>query len=174
MARRTRRGIALALAVAAALAAGCSAQPGTAAVVGDHVISQATLDRYVADLEQVSGSAAEPRAGLSQLILLEVFNDVSVELGVGVTDHEAGAYLDEVVAMTGGQAPAEGYGEGILALATWDLASQQINAGGLADVLNQQVMFELATREIDVNPRFGDFDPETGVVAAESLPWLAG
>jgi hypothetical protein len=158
---------------AVALLAGCTGQPGAAAVVDGRTISTAELATAAEQLKPIfNGGGANDVLGV--LINEPFATEVAAERGVGVSDEQALDLLRSVTEQAlGAEAAADAeFGEGALAVARYSLA-----VTGLRDVPDaQDAMLEyqekITSADIEVNPRFGDYTPETGVTAPVAPSWL--
>ncbi|MBO9569902.1 MAG: hypothetical protein J7503_13930 [Cellulomonas iranensis] len=158
---------------AVALLAGCSGQPGAAAVVDGRTISTAELARADEELKPIFQGAGTNDV-LGVLINEPFATEVAAERGVGVSDEQALDLLRSVTEQAlGAEAAADAeFGEGALAVARYSLA-----VTGLRDVPDaQDAMLEyqekISAADVEVNPRFGDYTPETGVTAPVAPSWI--
>lgn len=155
---------------AVALLVGCSAQPGTAAVVDGRTISQADLDRTHADLTQIIPQL-DARTTLVALMVGPYFIEAAEENGVGVSESQARDFAEQNAAAAGVESA---FGDGAVEVLRFSLAAEQL--GGLPDgqAVVAGVEDEILAADIDVNPRYGDLDPATGQLVAEAPSWLVG
>ncbi|MHA6511034.1 hypothetical protein [Tessaracoccus sp. Z1128] len=155
------------LVAAAALFAGCSPMPSTAAQVGDVRITEAQLDRDVAGCESVGiGSDQVERSALLMSEILGAIADrIATDADVTVTDEEALAVLRENAA----ESPALGNDE--CARVAANSAKLQLlvtKLGESADIAALQQQFEAV--EVNLNPRYGQWDPAgAGVTGTGSM-----
>lgn len=167
------RTVALALTVglAAAALAGCSGQPGAAAVVDGTVITQAEVEQTYDELRPILADA-RPSVVLQALIQSPALIEAAADNGVGVSDDEAAALLDTVMANAGLAADVE-WGAGSLTIAKADLAGQ--NLSGLPDgaEIMAAAQASLGDVEVEVNPQYGQLATETGVLDPIAYPWIA-
>lgn len=175
MARRRLAGLGLSLAATGAVLAGCAGQPGVAATVDDRVITESDLARFVSDGESVLAQEPTADAALSMLILIPWFLDIAADAGAAVSEHDAVDLLEEVLAQTGAEAPEDGFGTGMIDLARWQLVQTELSSGEvLAPDFNAELSVLLDEAEIEVNPRYGEFDAESGsVLPREADAWIA-
>ncbi|MBT0992882.1 hypothetical protein KIN34_01070 [Cellulomonas sp. DKR-3] len=168
--------------VAAGLLAACSGTPGAAAVVDDRVIT--TSDVQVASDELAAlGQQFDVSAVVSVLIQEPTVTAIAQEHGVGVSDADAVALLDQVAASLGqadddtdpgaGEATPETFSEPTIAIARYSLASGNLQEADDADAIGDEVSERLAALDVDVNPRFGTADENQNVTALTSWPWIA-
>lgn len=161
----------LAAVLVASSLASCAAQPGTAATVDGRRITQAELEETVADLRLILGDIATSSV-LQALIQAPVAIEAASENGVGVSDDDGRSLLATVSENAGVTAPEE-WSDGALQIAKSDLSLEALS--GLPDA--QEVTAELnaavAAQDIELNPRYGTVDVETGTVAPITWDWLA-
>lgn len=167
---RTLVGGLAAVLVASSLAS-CAAQPGTAATVDGRRITQAELEATVADLRPILGDIAASSV-LQALIQAPVAIEAASENGVGVSDDDGRGLLATVAENAGVTAP-ETWSAGAVQIAKSDLSLEALS--GLPDA--QEVTAELnaavAAQDIELNPRYGTVDTETGTVTPITWDWLA-
>ncbi|NCT92611.1 hypothetical protein GXB85_16880 [Cellulomonas sp. APG4] len=153
--------------VVGALLAGCSAQPGTAAVVDGRTVSQDSLDRTVAELTPLLGEAV-PRDVLVSLIAAPLYIEAAEESGVGVSTVEIRDQLDQVAEQVG--AETADWSESTIELVRSSFAAQ--NLQGEDPEAFAAVTEELLAADITVNPRYGRFDHEAREIVPITWPWI--
>lgn len=173
MSTRRKRGLATAAVVLGLVLGGCAAQPGAAAVVDGQRIGENQVARAVADFTAVTGQPVDTQAMLSTLIIAPILLDVAAQGGVAASDAEAVALLDGQAQALGRTAPEEGYGEGVIQVAKMTIVNQGLMTAPNAQELVGQVNERVAQADIEVSPRYGDFDPNIGQIVTEPLPWIA-
>ncbi len=170
---RVRARVAAAVVVAAAGLAGCSAQSGAAAVVdGDRTVSVADVHAATEELTPYLQDAS-PASVLLLLVAEPVFERVAAANGIGVSDQEARAVLDQLAAP---QEPAEGedgaeepatpdgatqppeFGPASLSVARLTLLQRRLGEHPDGQALLEQVTTDLSALDVDVNPRYGEID----------------
>ena len=159
----TRRGVLAVAGVAfAALLAGCSAHPGTAAVVDGRAISQDYLDEAYEDAN-AQGIVIDKPTMLVLIIAAPYFVEAADENGVGVSNGEA-----REAAATLTEDASRGFVEFLrLQLALQNLRNLPDGEGVIVEV-DQRVR----AIEMDINPRYGELNPETAEIARPPLPWI--
>lgn len=164
-----RRMTAVSLFAAGALLTGaCSADVGAAAVVDGQRIEVATVQDAMIDLASISQGLTQADL-LGVLVLEPAWTAVGAEFGVGFTDQEVIAYLDEIVAQSGLE-PME-FSPGAIDLLRTELINQTLGNSPVAQEAYAKVSERLQNSEIETNPRFGDFSLENGLVP--SVPsWI--
>jgi hypothetical protein len=163
-----RRGaLAVVGAAVAALLAGCSVHPGTAALVDGRAISQQYLDDTY---DEIGNAGLDKATILVFLIVAPSFIEAAAEQGVGVSVSDARAAAEAGLAGRGVSEVSDGTVEFFrLTLAVQNLQ----NVPGGADLVNE-VAAEALSAEMDINPRYGDLDPVTAKIARPPLPWIVG
>ncbi len=167
----TRRSIAAAALLAGLVLGGCSAQPGAAAVVNGERISENELDRALIDFAAVTGQEVEPAAMLGTLVVAPVILQAAADHGVAASDDEAAELLDRQAELAG-LTPPESYGHGVLQVAKMTVVNQDMAASPAGAEAIQAVNEGIAQAEIEVSPRYGEFDATTGQVLPQQLPWI--
>jgi hypothetical protein len=165
-----RRSLA-ALAVGAALVtAGCgSSGPNRAAVVDGTVISETTLQQAMEEMNSMDPSLLQqkltPSATLTALVQAPVVLDYLADKGVVVSDSVA----TKQAADRGVHDPSEGT-LSIIRLAGAITAAQQ--SGQFADSDAIALTEQLRALDVDVNPRYGAYDPNTASIALTTPEWV--
>jgi hypothetical protein len=166
----------LLVAVVAVLAlAGCQTNPGTAAYVGKQQITAAQLDRVIAVDDPAARSQVRQNA-LNVLVLTALLRGIADDLGVAVSPAAISASLEDPqiqqqAAELGVTAEAVGAFDTYRTMTVRGVAEQV--TGGTQSITSaqqaqvQQRLTELsaaAAKHIRVNPRYGTFDLEQGLV----------
>jgi len=168
---RLSRGIAAAALLAGLALGGCSANPGAAAVVDGQRISEEELARTVADFSTVVGQPVEARQLLGTLIVAPAILEVAADYGVAASDEEAAQLLDGQLEAAG-ETPPEEYSDGVIQVAKVVIVNQQMMMAPDANAAIEEVNARIAEADIEVSPRYGEFDPAAGEVLADELPWI--
>lgn len=171
MPRTVVRALVGALVVTVTALTGCTAQPGAAAVVDGRVITSAELAGTIDDLGVLTGGAA-PADVLQALIIAPDVVQAAADNGVGVSEDEGIQLLNDVAANNGLEAREE-WSDGSILIAELQLADNAIYTLPDAQEIAAQINETISAREVEVNPRFGTFDPETRAVVALDRPWIA-
>lgn len=161
------RGALVAAVVGSVLLGGCSAQPGAAGVIDGRTISTDTVDRTVREVEPVL-NGAEPANVLGSLMFAPYYIEAAEENGVGVSTEETRGMLDEAATSLG--VPATDWSQSSIDLVRFFLSAQNLQA--LDPQITAAVQQELAATDIEVNPRYGTFDEESGQIVPLDLPWI--
>ena len=166
------RRCAAALAVGAALVlAGCGGPAGAdrAAVVDGRVISETSLQTAMAEVNSMDPALLQakltPSGTLTALVQAPVVLTYLDGLGVKVSDTVA--TLD---AQRRGVAKPSGSTLEIIKLATAISAAQ--GDGKLTDADAAALTDQLKALSIDVNPRYGTFNPETASIELTTPGWV--
>lgn len=166
---RGRRTVAVGAAlVVAGVLAGCSSQLEVAAVVDGRTITEDDVTRVTEELGPYLLDSS-PRGVLSALVGTEAGLDVAEHFDVAVTDEQADAFLDELAAGAGQEPPAE-WGAASLRVARVQVASTLMAQAGF-DGVAEEFSDAIAALDVDVNPRYGGYDPTTGAVV-DDRPWI--
>lgn len=171
--RKLTRGLAAAAAVAGLTLAGCGANPGAAAVVDGHRITEGHLAGAVADFAAVTGQPVDTGAMLGTLIVSPIILGVGAEYGVAASDEEAAALLDQQVLVSGTAITDEPYGDGVLDVARIAIVNQGLMASPAGVDAQQQIAERIAAADVEISPRYGDY-AEAGAVVPSQFPWIAG
>jgi len=158
---------------AGGLLAGCSGQPGVAAVVDGRTITTSELATAYEQLTPVFAGAGTQDV-LGVLITEPFAAQVAAEHGVGVNDDQSLALLRSVAVQALGEekGAALEFGPGALAVGRYSLAAsalQDLPAAQEAATAYQELV---AAADIDVNPRFGQFTEDLVVAAPTTPSWI--
>lgn len=169
--RQTRGRVLVATVLATGgLLAGCSGQPGAAAVVDGRTITTAELAVAYEELAPLfNGARAQDVLGV--LITEPYAVEVAQEAGTGVNDAEALALLRSVAERALGEdagATAE-FGPGALAVGRYSLAASALQEDPAAVTAYQD---RVAAADIEVNPRYGAFTDDLQVAPPATPSWV--
>jgi hypothetical protein len=142
---------------------GCSVHPGAAAVVDGRTISQDYLEETAADL------GMDPAQALLLLISAPSFVEAAEAHDVAISTADARAELE---AQVGGEMAAE-LGAGAIEVMRMAMSAQalgELQPDG-ATIVEETGALALSL-PMDINPRYGDVDPELGQVTQPDLPWI--
>lgn len=170
---RLKRGLAAAAVVAGLVLGGCSAQPGAAAVVDGQRISENEVAQAVADFTAITGQPVDAPTMLGTLIVAPILLGAAAENGVAASRAEAIALLDQQAAALERPVPEDGYGDGVIKVAQMTIVNQGLQAVPDAQSVIMDINQRVATADVEVSPRYGQFDPAVAAVTAEALPWIA-
>ncbi|WP_066584951.1 hypothetical protein [Cellulomonas timonensis] len=160
---RPRRAAAAAAGLAVAgLLAGCSGQPGAAAVVDGEEISASELQDTVAEIGPfLQGSS--PLSVLTVLVQTPAVDRVAAEYGVAASNEDADALLDQLAAQSG-MADAS-FGKGARAVARFSLEITALQALPNASEALVQLTEEVADADLEISPRYAEVVGENEIVA---------
>lgn len=172
--RRTRGRVVVAAVVAAGgLLAGCSGQPGAAAVVDGRTITTAELATTHEQLGPIfNGARAQDVLGV---LITEPFAvQVAADEGVGVNDEEARELLRMVAVQALGEedGAALEFGPGAVAVARYSLATAALQDLPSAQAAAAEYQERVSAADIEVNPRYGDFTDDLVVAPPATPSWV--
>ncbi|WP_456787937.1 hypothetical protein [Cellulomonas sp. P5_C5] len=149
---------------------GCTGQPGAAAVVDGTAIPTADVEAALTELSPYYSGATTTNL-LAILVQEPTVVDLAEEKGVGVSDEDAQALLDQVVQqkVEGGTAT---FTEPSLAVARYSIA--YTNLEGLPDAaeMGEEIDARLRDLDIEVNPRFASLEDGFQVAEPAPFPWI--
>jgi hypothetical protein len=162
-------GVLVALATTAGLA-GCSGQPGAAAVVDGTAIPTADVRAALEELAPYFQGVTTTNV-LAVLVQEPTVVGLAAEKGVGVSDEDAEALLDQVVQQKVKGATAT-FTEPSLAVARYSIA--YTNLQGLPEDagIGDEIDARLRKLDVEVNPRFGTLEDGNQVAEPTPVPWL--
>lgn len=161
---RLRARYAVAPLAVALILTGC-ARPGTAATVDGHRITDAEVASLTNDLATLEGEATSQTA-LGNLINAHAVLETVEEHGLGVSEQQGVELLDAVAAQ-GGVEPWD-YSDVLVLVARYSLAADALRGDPAA---MDDAVTRLKGLDVSLNPRFGTWSGETGVVEPV-WPWL--
>ncbi len=188
------------LAVVSVLGLSGCGKVDSAATLGDITISQASaqaiVDEVLAERAKVDTSQMQLQSGSalnrSQLrftIVTTLFDEIAKELKLSITSTELTQAESELIAQSGGQealaqnlvaaeiAP-KNFDRYIRAIVTSNKIQEALIASGVAQEevsarISQLVNAKAAQLKVEVNPRYGTWDPTTGDIVATDSAGLA-
>ena len=188
------------LAVVSVLGLSGCGKVDSAATLGDITISQASaqaiVDEVLAERAKVDTSQMQLQSGSalnrSQLrftIVTTLFDEIAKELKLSITSTELTQAESELIAQSGGQealaqnlvaaeiAP-KNFDRYIRAIVTSNKIQEALLASGVAQEevsarISQLVNAKAAQLKVEVNPRYGTWDPTTGDIVATDSAGLA-
>ncbi|MFE3765026.1 SurA N-terminal domain-containing protein [Streptomyces sp. NPDC059104] len=194
MHRRTALSVSAALLAAAPLLAACSGgtRPGTAAVVGGERITTSALQAQVNDVRTAqnrSGQGAqliEATAGLERLKLNKMIQTAVLEraaddAGLSVNTREIEEVRKAQLQQAGGEKELAA-----AALQQAQLAPDQLEADTRFKLLRDKLFAHYGSQDkalaklgqaakalhIEVNPRYGSWDPQQIILGDQQTPWI--
>lgn len=188
------------LAVVSVLGLSGCGKVDSAATIGDITISQASaqsiVDEVLAERAKVDTSQMQLQSGSalnrSQLrftIVTTLFDEIAKELKLSITSTELTQAESELITQSGGQealaqnlvaaeiAP-KNFDRYIRAIVTSNKIQEALIASGVAQEevsarISQLVNAKAAQLKVEVNPRYGTWDPTTGDIVATDSAGLA-
>ncbi len=172
-ARRRRRTVTATAGVAvlvATLLAGCTGQPGAAAVVEGHAISVADVQQATAELQPYFQSVDQSTV-LMLLIGAPTIESVAKDAGLAVSDQQAIDLLDKA-AKSAGATTTPTFSAPAIEVIRFSLAQKAIEGASNAATLVKEVNDKLTALHAEVSPRYGTIDLTTGTVTPISYDWI--
>ncbi len=151
-------------AVALVATAGCSVHPGAAAVVDGRTITQ----EYTQDASEDLGLDAGRT--LSLLIVAPYYVEMAEKNGVGVSADDARTAVQD--GLLGEVADPALLGDGAIEIVQLVLADQAVSALPDGAQIRADTDARISGLEMDINPRYGEMDPASGLIARPPLPWI--
>lgn len=165
---RSLRKIAV-LAAAAAVLAGCAQSPGTAAVVNGERISERDLVDAGQTIAAVFQQEESSAVVLNMLINEPIFTAVGKDHGIEITDQALQEYVTSVIEA---EVSDEDFTPAGLDLLRVVWVSSQMQGNEDRDAISAELVEAWQTAEVVVNPRYGEFNEQGGLVPIER-PWIA-
>lgn len=160
----------LALLTAAVLAVtGCAPHTGSAAVVDGEAISVAHLQETVSDMQRINVNLDQQQI-LVSLIAEPFLSRIMAEGGVGVSESEARGQLAEIAAREG---VSDNFGDGAIAVMRYAMLSSVAQETNVSNEIAGILRSDIVRAEIEVNPRYGVFNPDSGQIMNLQRRWLA-
>lgn len=160
-----------ALVAAAALLGGCAQPPGTAAVVNGERITEQQVAAASETFAALLGSVPSGAAIVDALVKEAVVTPVAANYGLTASDADVVQYLGEYAIATGTEPlAAEDYTAAGLLAGRYLVLMGEAQGSPNADVIITDVLTAFRTAEIEVSPRYGDYD-ENGQLLPVVQPW---
>ena len=170
-ARRKIVGAAAAALALAGLLAGCTGQPGTAAIVDGRAIPTSDVVTVQNELKPALGDVNTQQV-LDILIQEPTVVQLAVEHGVAVSDEEAKATLDTFFTANN-QTPPATFSPATMQVGLHQAAGQKLGNDANSAQIGKEFADRLAKLDVSVNPRFGTWDGSQGSIAASTAPsWV--
>lgn len=152
--------------------AGCTGQPGAAAVVDGTAIPTADVSAALTELAPYFDGVSTTNV-LAVLVQEPTVVELAEEKGVGVSEQDAHDLLDQVVAQKDPAAtPTATFTEPALAVARYSIAITNLQGLPDAGEVGEEIETRLRALDVEVNPRFGAVQDGNQVVAPLPVPWL--
>ncbi|MHB1064330.1 MAG: SurA N-terminal domain-containing protein [Georgenia sp.] len=173
-AHRSSRILSLAaLAVAGVALAGCSAQPGTAAVIDGTRITIDDVDVAQREFVEITGqSDAQPRAVLNTLMAAQVLPDVAAGYGIAYSDEQITDIFAEQLTTAGNEVPEGGFADSTLELGRYLFVLTDVQSSPDGQAIAEAFGARMKEAKTVVNPRYGEID-ENGLIAPVTHDWIA-
>ena len=173
--RRTRGRVRLVTTtvVVGGLLAGCTGQPGAAAVVDGRAISTAELATTYEQLGPFFPGAGAQDV-LAVLITEPFAAEVAADLGVGVNDQQALDLLRTVAdqALGEGEGARVEFGPGAVAVGRYSLVASALQEVPDPQAAVAEYQERVAAADIEVNPRFGELTDDLVVAPPTTPSWI--
>ncbi|MFD1717152.1 hypothetical protein [Georgenia deserti] len=168
----SRRGVrtVVALAACGAVVAGCSAQPGTAAVVNGTRITESQVDAATRDWNTISAQPVSLSQVAHTLVQAELFEPIATDAGYGYSDQQVEQALSQAATSQQMQPPEE-YSEAAIDLGRFILQQGDISQSQDAQDLLTRLQQATDQAALEMNPRYGTPD-SAGQIVPTSYPWL--
>lgn len=167
--RSVRRSGAVAVALVAGLLAGCTAQPGVAAVIGDRKVSQSELETASGQLAPILNTVDTGTLILAIVLSPEML-DAAAEQGVAVSAEAARDQMDQVAEAV--EAEPTDWSPLAVEIIQVVLAGQALGTSPTGIQALQEAERAALEQDVELNPRYGTMDPETGRISPMDLPWI--
>ncbi len=154
--------------VGALLLGGCAPRPGTAAVVDGETITTAEVDEALEDLAPVLATASATNV-VSLLIISPSFLAAADAAGFGVTEEAGRDYIVSAGLVT--EAEAAELSGGALEIVRFAVMQGSVTTEAHVAVLDEAAA-RLQEAEVELNPRFGTWDPQSLTATALDTPWI--
>jgi hypothetical protein len=164
-------------ALAAALVLGACSSEGIssdeAATIGDRTISMDELQETVAQLNAASAAPSQPAGVINELTRTPILDDVMAGTSLELTDNE----VLEVLRQSGVPDPSEltvdvARTREYLSLLQDPATQQSPEAADVFERLNAVTEEDFADLAVQVNPRFGSWDPAQAIVTDQDPEWI--
>ncbi|TDE93963.1 hypothetical protein EXU48_10900 [Occultella glacieicola] len=158
------------LAVGALALSACSINPGAAAVVDGNRITENVLATTDEQISPMLTEDPEPARVLQLLIAAPDLLQVTSENGIAYSDEQAREVLEATAAAQG--VPVADYTEDTLRVTRMILAQGDLSQSPDGQAMLDDANARLASSEIVVSPRYGEWDAETNGIAAVTPDWI--
>lgn len=141
------------------LLSGCATGAGTAATVEGQQISEAELHEATRQFNEVAQQPVTPGQVLEVLVQLPVLDEVGAQAGVDFTEQEYREAMIEA-GLSDPHPLAVDFLRGLNIQNTLPQMGEEVPAEALAEL------------DVELNPRYGSWDPETATVSADPPEWI--
>ena len=167
--RARRTAVVIGLLTTVAALTGCSTGPDVVAEVEGRTITEADLDRVVTELGPLLADSSRG-AVLSAIVQSTAGLELGERNDIEVPEERAAQFLDSLAETVG--ADAADWGDGSLTIARMQLLGQDLSQLPDGEAVNAQYEEILTNLDVTVSPRYGQYDPVTGVVVPLDLEWI--
>ncbi|MFD1504248.1 hypothetical protein FE374_04170 [Georgenia yuyongxinii] len=171
MAIAHRKFVSAVVLLTAAALAGCSAQPGTAAVINGTKITEGELDDATLEFGDLTGQPPQPSVVLNTLLAAEVFPSIAAEHGLALSDQQVTQRLEEQAVLQGAEVPVDGYSPAFIDLGHYLFSATDAQAHPEAAAIFQEFTTAMGEADIEVNPRYGQVE-DSGEIVPSQHDWL--
>lgn len=171
--RSSRIAALAALAVAGVALAGCSAQPGTAAVVDGHRITVNDVDVAHREFVAITGQDAQPVAVLNTLVAAQLLPGIAAGYDIAYSDEQIEDAFAQQIQLTGGKEPEGGFADATIELGRYLFVLTDVQASPDGQAIAEEFGAQMADADTEVNPRYGEID-ESGIISPVAHDWIAG
>ncbi len=155
-----------ALAIGALALVACSTTPGTAATVNGRTITEAQVSQASAEMSEVLGLQVDRQQMLSRLVSTPTVAAVAQQHGIAASDTESAEVLARQAESVGAAVPEDGFSAPTLVIAQSLILEQMVQAAPNAEQIANQIETGRAEMDVQLSPRYGQWDAETGPVPA--------
>ncbi len=141
------------------LLSGCAMDAGTAATVEGQEISESGLHEATRQFNQIAQQPVTPAQVLEVLVQLPVLDEVGDQAGVDFTDDEYRNAMVEA-GLSDPHPLAVDFLRGLNIQNTLPQLGEEVPAEALAEL------------DVQLNPRYGSWDPESATVSADPPEWI--
>ncbi|NCD17613.1 MAG: hypothetical protein EOL91_09960 [Actinobacteria bacterium] len=168
----SRRSLAAALVVSAALLGACSPMPGTAAVVDGARITERHVTDASATFTQLLGSAPNTAAIVDALVKEKVITPVAADFGLTASDAQVVEYFGEYTASTGAEPlPESEFTPAGLQVGRYLYLMGEAQMSEDVQEISVSMLEAFQTADIEVSARYGGYN-ENGELLPTAHPWL--
>jgi hypothetical protein len=161
--KRALRGSIVTAVVAGVLAVSGCATADTAAIVNGDRISEQEVQEAVQQIQEAKpGVQLDTASAVRVLVFAPFVNAVADKVGKGVSDSQAAGFL-------GGSTD---YNRSTLNVVKASLVLDQNNPNPLTSAEQSEFATALAHAHVELNPRYGKFDPKNLTFEATSPNWI--
>lgn len=152
-----------ALLVAGLALAGCSYQPGAAAVVDGRTITERQLAQASTELSEILGNPVSTPVVLQTLIVAPTAIQVASRNGLAVSAQQAQEMLEQESAQgEAGTVGEEEYSDPTLTVGRYLMLQNMITIDPEGAQIGAELSEAIDELDVELNPRYGEWDPMEG------------